>query len=107
MEIKSVKKRDGKLQKFSDKKIATAIYKALKATKKGGFPLAKKLSIEVINALKKEKIRHYWQLSIRNQIHGTVILISVLSFLIIGIATILFFISRYQNSNREKLQRYC
>ncbi len=55
MEIKFVKKRDGKLQEFSDKKITTAIYKALKATKKGGFPLAKKLSIEVIDVLKKEK----------------------------------------------------
>lgn len=45
------------------------------------------------------------QLSIRNQIHGTVIFISVLSFIIIGVGTILFFISRYQNSNREKLSR--
>lgn len=49
--------------------------------------------------------KNYWQLSIRNQIHGTVIFISVLSFLVIGIATILFFINRYQNSNREKLSR--
>ncbi|MBS1753905.1 MAG: HAMP domain-containing histidine kinase [Ferruginibacter sp.] len=63
------------------------------------------LNIIIKARFKKEKIRHYWQLSIRNQIHGTVILISVLSFLIIGIATILFFISRYQNSNREKLSR--
>ncbi|MEO7306269.1 MAG: ATP-binding protein [Ferruginibacter sp.] len=51
------------------------------------------------------KINYYWQLSIRNQIHGTVIFISVLSFLVIGIATILFFINRYENSNREKLSR--
>ncbi len=53
----------------------------------------------------RERIKYYWQLSIRNQIHGTVIFISVLSFLVIGIATILFFISRYENSNREKLSR--
>lgn len=51
------------------------------------------------------KIRTYWQLSIRNQIHGTIIFISVLSFVVIGIATILFFISRYENNNREKLSR--
>jgi signal transduction histidine kinase len=52
-----------------------------------------------------EKIRTYWHLSIRNQIHGTIIFISVLSFFVIGIATILFFISRYENNNREKLSR--
>ena len=53
----------------------------------------------------KLRFRSYWQLNIRNQIHGTVIFISVLSFLIIGVATILFFIGRYENSNREKLSR--
>jgi len=53
--------------------------------------------------LTKQHLRDYWQLSIRNQIHGTIIFISVLSFLVIGIATILFFISRYQANNREKL----
>jgi len=52
-----------------------------------------------------QKIRMYWHLSIRNQIHGTIIFISVLSFFVIGIATILFFISRYENNNREKLSR--
>ncbi len=54
---------------------------------------------------RKERFKYYWQLSIRNQIHGTVIFVSLLSFLVIGFATILFFISRYQNSNREKLSR--
>ena len=51
----------------------------------------------------KKHFKDYWQLSIRNQIHGTVIFISVLSFLVIGVATILFFINRYQTNNREKL----
>ena len=51
----------------------------------------------------KQRFKDYWQLSIRNQIHGTIIFISVLSFLVIGIATILFFINRYQTNNREKL----
>lgn len=63
------------------------------------------LNVIIKARFNKDKIRHYWQLSIRNQIHGTVIFISVLSFIIIGIATILFFINRYQNSNREKLSR--
>lgn len=47
----------------------------------------------------------YWQMTIRTQIHGTIIFISVLSFIIIGVATILFFINRYESNNREKLSR--
>jgi signal transduction histidine kinase len=45
------------------------------------------------------------QLTIRNQVHGTIILISVFSFIVIGVTTILFFISRYHSNNREKLSR--
>ncbi|HMU72853.1 MAG TPA: HAMP domain-containing sensor histidine kinase, partial [Ferruginibacter sp.] len=51
------------------------------------------------------RVRNFWQMSIRNQVYGTVIFISAVSFVIIGVATILFFISRYQNTNREKLSR--
>lgn len=47
----------------------------------------------------------FWRFTIRNQVHGTIIFISVLSFLVIGVTTILFFISRYHNNNREKLSR--
>ncbi len=63
------------------------------------------LNISIRSRLKKQRFKNYWQLSIRNQIHGTVIFFSVLSFFVIGIATILFFINRYENSNREKLSR--
>ena len=45
------------------------------------------------------------QFTIRTQIQGTVIFISVLSFLIIGAATISFFISRYNRNNIDKLSR--
>ncbi len=45
------------------------------------------------------------QLTIRQQVHGTIIFFSILSFIIIAIATILFFISRYQNNNKETLSR--
>lgn len=45
------------------------------------------------------------QLTIRTQIHGTVIFISVLSFLIIGAATISFFIGRYNRNNEDRLSR--
>jgi two-component system, NtrC family, nitrogen regulation sensor histidine kinase NtrY len=51
------------------------------------------------------KVQQLWHLSIRHQVHGTIIIISILSFVIIGVATILFFISRYHNNNREKLSR--
>lgn len=47
----------------------------------------------------------FWQLTIRNQVHGTIILISLFSFIVIGISTILFFINRYHNNNREFLSR--
>ena len=44
-------------------------------------------------------------LSIRTQLHGTFIFISVFLFVIIGAATISFFISRYNINNEEKLSR--
>ena len=43
--------------------------------------------------------------SIRTQIHGTIIFISVLSFLIIGAATISFFINRYKQNDYDRLSR--
>ena len=61
------------------------------------------LNVFVKSGLNRQRLRDYWQLSIRSQIHGTIIFISALSFLVIGAATILFFISRYQNNNRERL----
>ena len=47
----------------------------------------------------------FGQFSIRSQIQGTVIFISVLSFFIIGAATISFFIDRYNRNNIDKLSR--
>ena len=63
------------------------------------------LNVFVRSRLNTVKLRGYIQLSIRNQIHGTIIFISILSFLVIGFATILFFIRRYENNNRERLSR--
>lgn len=45
------------------------------------------------------------KINIRTQIHGTIIFISVLSFVVIGIATISFFISRYNRNNIDRLSR--
>ena len=50
-------------------------------------------------------IRTFFQFTIRNQVHGIIILVSVFSFSIIAVTTILFFISRYHSNNREKLSR--
>ncbi|MBK9569240.1 MAG: GHKL domain-containing protein [Chitinophagaceae bacterium] len=50
-------------------------------------------------------LRKLFQLNIRSQVHGTIIFISIFSFLIIGASTISFFISRNKQSNNEKLSR--
>jgi two-component system, NtrC family, nitrogen regulation sensor histidine kinase NtrY len=52
-----------------------------------------------------ESFNNVFQVNIRTQIHGTVIFISVLSFFIIGAATISFFITRYNRNNEDKLSR--
>lgn len=49
--------------------------------------------------------RQFWHFNIRSQVHSTILFISVFSFLIIGAATISFFISRNRQSNSEKLSR--
>ena len=51
------------------------------------------------------EFRKIFEWNIRTQIHGTIIFISVLSFVIIGVATISFFIIRYDQNNKERLAR--
>lgn len=48
-------------------------------------------------------IRQLMQLNIRSQIHAIIIFISLFSFLVIGAATISFFIIRFNKSNQERL----
>lgn len=52
-----------------------------------------------------KELRKVLEWNIRTQIHGTIIFISILSFVIIGIATISFFILRYEQNNRDRLSR--
>ncbi len=52
-----------------------------------------------------KELRRIIEWNIRTQIHGTIIFISILSFVIIGIATISFFILRYEQNNKERLSR--
>lgn len=49
--------------------------------------------------------RKLMQTNIRTQVHNTIIFISIFSFFIIGIATISFFINRYNRTNKDKLSR--
>ena len=63
------------------------------------------LNAIIRSRLRWRELRRYWQMSIRNQVHSTIIFISLTSFFIVGVATILFFIDRYNNNNREKLSR--
>ena len=49
--------------------------------------------------------KSFFHFNIRNQVHSTIIFISIFSFIIIGIATISFFINRYNRNNSEKLSR--
>ena len=51
------------------------------------------------------QLKTYWQMNIRSQIHTTIIFISLFSFVVIGVATIVFFINRYDRDNRDRLSR--
>ncbi|MFN0082023.1 MAG: sensor histidine kinase [Ferruginibacter sp.] len=63
------------------------------------------VSLLVKSQLKIEVLKNKLELSIKQQVHGTIIFFSIFSFLIIGIATILFFINRYERNNKETLSR--
>lgn len=52
-----------------------------------------------------ENLKPLLQLNIRNQVQATIVFVSVFSFVVIGVATISFFIMRFRNSNEERLSR--
>ncbi len=53
----------------------------------------------------RRKLKNIFHVNIRTQVQSTIIFISVLSFVIISIATISFFITRYSRNNTDKLSR--
>lgn len=63
------------------------------------------LSALLRSRMRAKALRQLFNLSIRNQVHAAVIFLGLLAFLLLGGATILFFVDRYQNNNREKLSR--
>ena len=52
-----------------------------------------------------KELRRILEWNIRTQIHGTIIFISILSFVIIGVSTISFFIFRYQQNNEGEIKQ--
>ena len=63
------------------------------------------LSLVLRSRLSMYRIKNEIRFTIRQQVHGTVIFFSATSFIIIGVATILFFINRYEKNNKETLSR--
>ncbi|GAC1533345.1 MAG: HAMP domain-containing sensor histidine kinase [Sediminibacterium sp.] len=51
------------------------------------------------------EMRKFFLLNIRTQIQATIIFLSVFSFLVIGVATISFFIIRFNSSNEDRLTK--
>jgi two-component system nitrogen regulation sensor histidine kinase NtrY len=54
---------------------------------------------------RRKQIKELFQFNIRSQIHATIIFISAFSFIVIGIATISFFIYRFNQSNEDRLSK--
>ncbi|MGZ8523232.1 MAG: sensor histidine kinase [Chitinophagaceae bacterium] len=52
-----------------------------------------------------EGFKSFFHFNIRNQVHSTIIFVSIFSFIIIGIATISFFKNRHNRNNSDKLSR--
>ncbi len=61
------------------------------------------ITLLITSRLRIEAFRHYWEWNIRMQIHGTIIFISLFSFFVIGVTTILFFNTRYKKNNQDRL----
>jgi hypothetical protein len=61
------------------------------------------VSILIQTRLHWRRVLSYLQMNIRSQIHATIIFVSVFSFIVIGVATIYFFINRYNRNNQDRL----
>ncbi len=67
--------------------------------------LVQLISLLLRTGYNRKELKKILQLNIRDQVHSTIIFISIFSFLIIGVATISFFISRFNRNNSDKLSR--
>ncbi len=62
-------------------------------------------SYVVIARFNFRELRKMLRLNIRSQIQATIIFLSVFSFLVIGVATVSFFILRFNQSNEDRLSK--
>jgi two-component system, NtrC family, nitrogen regulation sensor histidine kinase NtrY len=63
------------------------------------------ISVLIQTRLRWHLLKQFFQVNLRSQIHGTFIFITLISFIVIGIATIFFFIGRYKRNNIERLSK--
>ncbi len=63
------------------------------------------IAVVVQTRLRRHLLKQFLQVNIRSQIHGTFIFITLVSFVVIGVATIFFFISRYKTNNIDRLSK--
>ncbi|MEP7279658.1 MAG: HAMP domain-containing sensor histidine kinase [Bacteroidota bacterium] len=63
------------------------------------------ISVLIQTRLRWHLLKQFFQVNLRSQIHGTFIFITLISFIVIGIATIFFFINRYKRNNIERLSK--
>ena len=62
------------------------------------------VSVLIQTRLHWRQIRDFLELNIRSQIHATIIFVSLFSFVVIGVATIYFFINRYDRNTQEQIR---
>jgi two-component system, NtrC family, nitrogen regulation sensor histidine kinase NtrY len=61
------------------------------------------ISVLIQTRLHWRQIKTFLQLNIRSQIHATIIFVSLFSFVVIGVATIYFFINRYKRNSQDQM----
>ena len=59
----------------------------------------------VRSGFRRQKLKQLFDVNIRVQIQTTIVLISIFSFLVIGITTISFFIRRFDENNEDRLKK--
>ncbi len=62
-------------------------------------------SIIILSGFRIRSLREIAAVNIRSQIYGTVIFVSIFSFIVVGGATIVFFTASYNKNNRDKLSK--
>ncbi len=63
------------------------------------------IAVMVQTRLRWHLLKQFFQVNLRAQIHGTFIFITLFSFIVIGVTTIFFFISRYKRNNIDRLSK--